>query len=1521
MDKILGRLPLSVKLVMIGLIPLVFALSTSYHFYKEKKTNLALLGAQIDRIKQSALITRLIDQLQIERRESYSIVLNLPNGTIIPAVRQRTDSLVESLEAMGNGLADFKKYTSLNDLDRIRKGIDEKSLTIDGIIHFYSTIIFRLNTLNSVPLSTTIFLPNEYPPLVSQKLLSEMITYLGIVNTNIHNVLHTRKYVTETLFGSLGTYEIYKSYQQEFQLKAPRRVNARYDSIMNLPGSRKLAEYLETTFQKFKVDSTYSSESWRQNSIQTIGHLRHLQEELLNGVEVNMEKLYSKENRSIQNSRTLLIGLLVLTVAILYVIIRAINHSLSRLKTSAEKIALGTAVEEIPVSSKDIIGSLSGSIMKIDRNNKTLADAADKIGKGDFNVEVQPRSDSDILGNAVVRMKNDLSDFTGKLGESEARIRHILQAVPAGIYECDLNGRITEYNAAAIEIWGAMPDPQKHLWAGVSKMFSLEGHEIPRNEFPVACLVRGMDVNEQEVIIERENGTRRTILTRPTLVHDGKGNITGAIDAMVDITERNQIEKDTARLAAIVNSTLDAIISKTIDGIVTSWNPGAEKLFGYTAEEMIGNSIAKIIPPEKLHEEPEILSKIQQGIKIDHFETKRIRKDGKMIDISISLSPIIDKNGKIIGASKIARDITERVESARKINENEERLRMAISATRLGTWDMNPATNLLTLSEECRSIVGFSDEMVQLQQFLDLILPEDLDSVKTRIDQALQSKVDQQFDAVFRIKRAGDGEKRWVHSQGKVQIGENEKPKRFLGTMLDITESKRAQRALEESEQRTRFAIQAAQMGTFEWNLESNIFVASPRLNEIFGATGETSQHTDLISRIHPEDLEIRNKAVEESKQTGTLEYEVRVIWPDASVHWVKVLGKVIYSSTDQPTRMYGTVKDVTAEHNIIRELVESEERLNVAIEAAEMGTWELNYKTRDVKYSSRYLQILGFKEGDKPTHEDLLAKIHPDDMALRNRAMKQATQTGHLDYEMRIFCNGNEIRWIRAKGTFFYDSNGNPERALGTVVDITEQKNTFHVLMESEERFRIIANSAPVMIWMSGTDRFADFFNTSWLEFTGRTIEQERGDGWLENVHPDDKEYCIEIYHRSFRAKRPFYVEYRLKRKDGAYRYISDNAVPRFDGNGTFIGFISACRDIDDEKRFNQKVRESELLFKTIANVSPVGLWMTDATGNTNFVNDTWLEWTGIPTSEQYGMGWLRVVILADSEFVAKKFQQSFNARKSYNMEFRIKRRDGMVRWVLSNGSPYFDLDGNFAGYAGSVADITERKEDEIRKNEFLAVASHELKTPLTSIKAYTQLLAATYQKSGDAFLKNALGKVENQVNKMTKLVGDFLNLSKIESDKFELRTERFDLSVLSKDVSSDIQLVAPNHRIRVIDGHPVFIEGDKEKIAQVITNFLTNAIKYSPEGKEITVSVTNDENVARVAVKDEGIGIKPEEHQQIFQRFYRSKFNQNISYSGFGIGLYISAEIIQKHDGTIGVESKEGSGSTFYFSVPLAR
>src|SRR5678816_1736052 len=278
---------------------------------------------------------------------------------------------------------------------------------------------------------------------------------------------------------------------------------------------------------------------------------------------------------------------------------------------------------------------------------------------------------------------------------------------------------------------------------------------------------------------------------------------------------------------------------------------------------------------------------------------------------------------------------------------------------------------------------------------------------------------------------------------------------------------------------------------------------------------------------------------------------------------------------------------DVTAERTALAAMKENEERLNIAIEAAELATWELNLVTREPIYSQRYLQLLGFPSEARPTHQELLAKIHPEDIGLRNEAVSDDKKKGFLDLELRIKPSPDNIRWIRSRGKVIYDNNGMPVRILGTTVDITDQRAAFDVLQQSEERFKVISNNAPVMIWMSGNEKYAGFYNTSWIRFTGRSIEHEHLGDWHEAVHPDDVTEYIQVYEDAFKNQETFQREYRMKRYDGQYRWISEHAVPRYDNAHNFIGFIGAARDIDDEKRFNERLQASELLFKTIANVS----------------------------------------------------------------------------------------------------------------------------------------------------------------------------------------------------------------------------------------------------------------------------------------------------------------------------------------------
>jgi len=237
----------------------------------------------------------------------------------------------------------------------------------------------------------------------------------------------------------------------------------------------------------------------------------------------------------------------------------------------------------------------------------------------------------------------------------------LLDALPVAVYMTDAEGRITYYNEAAAEMWGHRPQLGSSQWCGSWKIYTADGRPLPHDQCPMALTLKeGRPVRGIEAIAERPDGTRVNFLPFPTPLRDASGRITGAINLLMDITERHANEVHAARLAAIVATSDDAIVSKTLEGRVTSWNAAAQRLFGYTPEEIIGQSITRIIPPELHDEEKGILAQLRRGEHIDHYETVRVAKDGRRIDVSLCVSPLRDKSGHVIGASKIARDITER---------------------------------------------------------------------------------------------------------------------------------------------------------------------------------------------------------------------------------------------------------------------------------------------------------------------------------------------------------------------------------------------------------------------------------------------------------------------------------------------------------------------------------------------------------------------------------------------------------------------------------------------------------------------------------------------------------------------------------------------------------------------------------------------------------------------------------------------------------------------------------------------
>lgn len=415
--------------------------------------------------------------------------------------------------------------------------------------------------------------------------------------------------------------------------------------------------------------------------------------------------------------------------------------------------------------------------------------------------------------------------------------RLLLDNLEAAIYTCNAEGYITFYNKAAASLWGREPDIGVDLWCGSWKIFEPDGRTpLPLEACPMAITLKeGRPVNGHEIVIQKPNGEMRHVVPYPRPFLDEKGRVTGAINLLVDVSSYKRSEQREAHLAAIVDSSDDAIVSKTLDGIVTSWNLAAEKIFGYTAAEMIGQPLLKIIPTDRWPEEHYIQEQMRAGRRIDHFETKRISKGGRMLEVSLTISPILDRQGNIIGASKIARDITRQKEDARALQESEERYKLAVETAKLGTWALNPETGNFSCSTECRAILGIQDnDCLTLDAFLLQVPPPDTDRVLQYLAWAGDPASGKEYDFEHRIVRKNDKTIRWVRVKGKMYFNPEGRPGKLFGTMLDITDEKMAKEALERTvaERTLDLQITNQRLRRSNHDLEQFAYIASHDLQE-----------------------------------------------------------------------------------------------------------------------------------------------------------------------------------------------------------------------------------------------------------------------------------------------------------------------------------------------------------------------------------------------------------------------------------------------------------------------------------------------------------------------------------------------------------------------------------------------------------------------------------------------------------------------------------------------------------------
>ncbi len=558
--------------------------------------------------------------------------------------------------------------------------------------------------------------------------------------------------------------------------------------------------------------------------------------------------------------------------------------------------------------------------------------------------------------------------------------------------------------------------------------------------------------------------------------------------------------------------------------------------------------------------------------------------------------------------------------------------------------------------------------------------------------------------------------------------------------------------------------------------------------------------------------------------------------------------------------------------------------------------------------------------------YDIFLSAIHPEDKERVYAANENAMDIkygGHDDNEYRtIGITDGKMRWVKSKGKTTFDKTGKPIRFTGVKQDITEEKAAKEALAYRSALLEAQNEAIPDAILIVDTKGKMISFNQHFVELWNipEEIIKRKDDAaalqyaMTQLIDPQEFIERVNYYYEHPKEKANEEVLF----KDGRIIQRYGNAVIGEDG--TNYGWAWYFRDITESRKYEIEIKQSEEQFQTLANSISHLAWMANADGWIYWYNQRWYEYTDTTLEEMQGWGWRKVHHPDHIDRVVSEVKLLWNTEEPFEMIFPLRRSDGVFRWFLTRVYPVKNINGKVIQWIGTNTDIDDHKKALEQKDEFLSIASHELKTPVTSLKGFTQILQMKFQNEKNEFAADLLSKMEKQVDKLTKLIVDLLDATKIENGQLQFSKEEFDGNNLIHEIVEEMQRTTISHKINVKLCDTKTITGDRDRIGQVITNLISNAIKYSPEESEILISCVNEKNKIKICVQDYGIGIPASKLNNVFDRFYRVTGENRETFPGLGLGLFISKEIIKKHDGEIFAESAEAQGSTFCFTLPIS-
>lgn len=489
------------------------------------------------------------------------------------------------------------------------------------------------------------------------------------------------------------------------------------------------------------------------------------------------------------------------------------------------------------------------------------------------------------------------------------------------------------------------------------------------------------------------------------------------------------------------------------------------------------------------------------------------------------------------------------------------------------------------------------------------------------------------------------------------------------------------------------------------------------------------------------------------------------------------------------------------------------------------------------------------------------------------------------------------------------------------------ELNQSLVLLAESREHLKSLMDQAPIgLCFLQGEQMVIEMANHVILDIWGRTeaevVGKPHAEARPELADQPMNSWLAEVYATGIPRKNDALRV--MLYQNGARREAFVNSVyqPVKSSNGAVTGIIIILEEITDQILARQAHDKDQQMLELAINAGELGTFFYEPATNLFSGNNLLKKWFGLQPEEMLDLGNATAAIVEtdrDRVINAIAAAVSVGSEGRYDIDYQIQNlHTGEKKMIRALGRTTFNAQGLPLSLNGTVQDITEQKKDEQRKDDFISMVSHELKTPLTSLNAYVQLLQRISVKKEDRVLADTLEKALKQIRNMTSMINGFLNVSRLESGKLLIDKSQFDLAALFAEMQEDIALTTHSHNLNFHLHGPAVVDADREKISQVIQNLVSNAIKYAPMGSNISIDYKKNGDKFIVVVEDKGMGIADADQKFIFERYYRVKHPKMGSIAGFGIGLYLCKEIIERHGGEIWLESSIDEGTTFYFSLP---